>query len=237
MKSFGFCFELLVVSLFVQASVNGCPYLKGQSIQPGQEFNVGDGLQLKRILQAAPSQCTLLDAGKQLIPTKDGICFVLNVLKPDFESIMANAGLLERSSIFGAALRSVFHDAGEIDLTKPEDTMGPDGCLSDGTDSVGLIEFDSPVFTVIEPLWLKWCDKISRADFWVLFAKLVVQFADPTGQFPIEFEYGRVDTNNCNAGSGRLPLSNFGLAESERVFVQQMGLTMDEGGECCVSPS
>lgn len=175
--------------------------------------------------------CELLN-GQALLPTKESICFVLSVLKPDFEFIMSNTGLLERSSIFGAALRSVFHDAGEIDLSNPEDTMGPDGCLSDGTDNSGLVEFDSPIFTVIEPLWLKWCDKISRADFWVLFAKMVVQFADPTGTFPVDFEFGRVDTHSCNAGAGRLPLPQFGEIELERVFVRQMGLTLDDAGQC-----
>eukprot|EP01034_Spumella_vulgaris_P021392 gene21392-27422_t len=130
---------------------------------------------------------------------------------------------------FLQSLRAVFHDAGEIDLTQPDDTMGPDGCLSDGTDSKGLIEFTSPVFTEIERLWLKWCDKISRADFWVLFAKLVVQFADPSGTFPLDFEFGRVDSHSCNAGAGRLPLANFGEEELERVFVRQMGLSLDDG--------
>jgi hypothetical protein len=222
-------FIIVVVSFLFIQSVEGCPYLKGQSIPP--DLNALSNLKIKRQLQAVPSQCPLLEVGEQLIPTKAGMCFVLSVLKPDFESIIADADLLKKSSIFGAALRSVFHDAGEIDVSKPEDMMGPDGCLSDGTDSIGLIEFESPVFTVIEQLWLKWCDKISRADFWVLFAKLVVQVSDPTGLFPFEFEFGRVDTHDCNAGSGRLPLANFGLAESERVFVHQMGLTIDDSGE------
>jgi hypothetical protein len=230
-----FLLKSLVVFLVVH-KFQGCPYIKHVN-KSSQDLNVVEGSEFKRQLKTIPlSQCTLRETREKLTSTKDDICFVLSALKPDFESIMANAGLLERSSIFGAALRNVFHDAAEIDITKPEDTMGPDGCLSDnGPDSAGLIEFDSPVYSVIEPLWLKWCDKISRADFWVLFAKLVVQFADPTRQFPtIEFEYGRVDTHDCNAGAGRLPLANFGLAESERVFVHQMGLTIDEAGEWVV---
>jgi hypothetical protein len=44
-------------------------------------------------------------------------------------------------------------------------------------DSTGLLEYDSPVVTIMEPLWQTYCDKISRADFWVMFAKLVVDLS------------------------------------------------------------
>lgn len=117
-----------------------------------------------------------------------------------------------------------FHDAAEIDITKT-DKMGPDGCLSATSDNNGLLESTSLILSVLEPIWQSNCDKISRADFWALFAKLSIEKADPTGTIRIPFQYGRVDTQSCSAGAGRLPSAqNFDDAYSQ-VFQTQMGFT------------
>ena len=113
--------------------------------------------------------------------------------------------------------------------------MGPDGCLSSSGDNAGLVEPTSPVVTILEPIWQQNCDKISRADFWVLFAKLVLQYtAKQTNNgnygISINYQYGRKDKKNCEAGSGRLPSAQDGLNEIQRVFVNQMGLTMNDAG-------
>lgn len=44
----------------------------------------------------------------------------------------------------------------------------------------------------------------------------------------IDFYYGRVDSSNCEAGSGRLPDATLGLDEITRVFVTQMGLSITD---------
>jgi catalase (peroxidase I) len=85
---------------------------------------------------------------------------------------------------------------------------------------------NSLVNTVLEPIWQANCDKISRADFWVLFAILSIQAAEPTNTISFKYQYGRKDTTSCNAGAGRLPSAQGGFGSLYKFFVQQMGLTM-----------
>ena len=141
-----------------------------------------------------------------------------------------------RSDLFGKSVRLAFHDAGEVDLTKPTDTMGPDGCLSSSGDNAGLVEPTSPVVTILEPIWQQYCDKISRADFWVLFAKLVLQYTalqNNNGFYSISinYQYGRKDKKYCEAGKGRLPNAQNGVKAIKQLFVNQMGLTMNDAGK------
>jgi len=126
-------------------------------------------------------------------------------------------------------VRYAFHDAGEADI-RVSDGMGPDGCLSNTAANSGLIEPTSLIQTVLEPIWQQQCDKISRSDFFVLFAKLVLQAAETTGTIGlIPFQYGRRQNTVCLAGQRRLPDAQLGLAEYTRVFVDQMGLTLTDG--------
>lgn len=134
-----------------------------------------------------------------------------------------DANILERSNIFGVAVRLAFHDAGEFDQNS-YDEFGPDGCLSFSGENAGLIESDGIVSTFIEPLWQNVCDRITRADFWVMFAKIVLELADPTKTLSIPFHYGRIDALTCDNGAGRLPGAQQGFDELNRVFVNQMGL-------------
>jgi len=157
--------------------------------------------------------------------TKASICAAYQAIKPEFEA--ATSDRTTQSNIYGAAVRLAFHDAGEVHLGT-SDLMGPDGCLSQTASNAGLTEASSVVNTVMEPIWQKYCDKISRADFWALFAKLAVEKADPTHTISIAYQYGRVDNTECSAGTGRLPSAGLGLTELNRVFVTQMGLTLHD---------
>ncbi len=125
-------------------------------------------------------------------------------------------------------MRVVFHDAGEADVTNPADTMGPDGCLSSDTDHAGLVEATSLVYTTIEPLWQKYCNWISRADFWVLFAQMVIKKAEPTNYIGFNFQYGRKDAASCEAGADRMPDASRGMYDINAAFVTRMGLTLDD---------
>lgn len=142
------------------------------------------------------------------------------------------------SDIFGQSIRLAFHDAAEIDLTNSTDFMGPDGCITATIPNLGLIEPTSYVITLLEPLWQKYCDVISRGDFWALIGKLSVEKADPTGTMNIPYYYGRVDKADCSLpGDNPLlfrppsPLSGlntpFGLVQG---FVGRMGLTVNDIG-------
>jgi hypothetical protein len=86
------------------------------------------------------------------------------------------------------------------------------------------------VTTLLEPIWQKYCDKISRADFWALTGKLAIEYSEPTKFINIPYQYGRIDNRDCSAGTGRLPNAQSGLSEVSRVIVKQMGLTMNDGG-------
>ena len=136
------------------------------------------------------------------------------------------------ANILGNAARLIFHDAGEVDITTL-DKFGSDGCLSDSGPNSGLKEVNTIAMTIIEPLWQKYCDKISRADFWVLFAPPVDIFGiNPNPYLNLPFQYGRIDAvGNCNAGANRLPAHQPGLSEFQRVYVRNMGLTVRDGGE------
>ena len=171
--------------------------------------------------------------GAPLIPTNSSICSAYKTISGSFTSILPT-DQFALADLFGKSVRLVFHDAAEVDLTKPTDTMGPDGCLSSSSDSAGLVEQTSPVLSILEVIWQQNCDKISRADFWVLFAKLVIERTSKTSTTPsgasIDYQYGRIDKTSCEAGNGRLPNGQNGLNTLQQVFVNQMGLTMDDAG-------
>ncbi len=169
--------------------------------------------------------------GATLTSTKAGTCAAYVGMQTAFAAATDKGlGVLLQSNIFGAAVRLAFHDAGEYDQTT-SDLLGPDGCLSDSTDNAGLVEVTSLVNTVIEPVWQQFCDSISRADFWVLWAKMTAEKADRTGALKIAYQYGRKDSSECHVGEGRLPSAAKGLDEITRVFVTQMGLTLNDACE------
>ena len=176
--------------------------------------------------------------GNSLNPTTAGVCSAYKSIKGNFSHYLPK-DQFALSDLYGKAVRSAFHDAGEVDLTKPTDTMGPDGCLSSSGDNAGLVEPTSPVVTILEPIWQQYCDKISRADFWVLFAILVLQYtakqsgANGSYSISVNYQYGRKDKTNCEAGNGRLPNAQNGLKAIKKLFVNQMGLTMNDAGKCC----
>ena len=146
-----------------------------------------------------------------------------------FSKLLAS-NVVPKSSLYGSAIRLVFHDAGEIDMRLVDDKLGPDGCLSSDGSSAGLTEEGSIVMQLLEPMYQQVCNLISRADFWILIGKLVLKEAIHP---PIEvaFQYGRLDNRDCEGGAGRLPDPSGGLAEINRVFVDQMGLSINEAGK------
>ncbi len=113
---------------------------------------------------------------------------------------------LQRSQLYGAALRLAFHDAGEIDLSSA-DSLGPDGCLSisPASGNQGLIELAEEPNSIMEPIWQKYCDKISRADYWAYFGKLVTEKA-ATEAVSVDFYYGRNDNTSARAAPVGYPM-------------------------------
>jgi catalase (peroxidase I) len=111
-------------------------------------------------------------------------------------------------------------------MTVPSDLNGPDGCLSSSSDNAGLVEGTSLMISQVEPLWQKYCDKISRGDFWVLLAKLAIEFADTTRTININHQYGRKDKKSCETGGvSRLPNAQL-TTTVQNVFQTKMNLTV-----------
>jgi len=148
-----------------------------------------------------------------------------------FQEVMPTISA-NRSNLFGQTVRLAFHDAGEFDQNT-DDNFGPDGCIDlVNGDSAGIVEKSSLVYSVLEPIWQENCDLILRADFWVLFAKFVLEEASG-GNMSIPFQYGRKDAvGGCSLTKGRLPDATGGslgaVGEIHRVFLEAMGLTMDD---------
>ena len=163
-------------------------------------------------------------------PSKINICSAYFDIASQF---VIPTDLLARSNLFGQAVRLAFHDAGEVDIQSSVDLLGPDGCMAHNGDSAGLTEATSLVNTVMEPIWQSVCDRISRADFWVLYGKMVVEAAATAIAVSVPFQYGRRDNVACESGAGRLPSAMGGLSEISRVFESQMGLTLSDAGENC----
>jgi hypothetical protein len=171
-----------------------------------------------------------LTSGAPAEATRSNTCVAFNNIYNDFLGMLPTEEMA-LSTFYGSSLRLAFHDAGEVDV-RTGDLMGPDGCLSSSDDNAGLVEDTSDVLTMLEPLWQKYCDKISRADFWALMGKLVVeQAAVADTPIDIPYQYGRTDNANCETGYGRLPSAQGGLTGVEQIFVTQMGLTLAEGGK------
>ena len=174
--------------------------------------------------------------GAQVLYSPQGLCSAHAGIKEQFlarvkflEAQNTNAARKQLASMYGKAVRMVFHDAVDLDLTKP-DLMGADGCIGDAHDSAGLIEPTSPIFTVYEPIYQSYCDQINRADFYVLMGKLVIETAEPTHTIDLTFQYGRRETYDCSEGIGRDPDAQLGVHAIHDSFIVQMGLTYEDAG-------
>ena len=124
--------------------------------------------------------------------------------------------------LVGVVLRLSFHDAVEFDRNQA-DALGVDGCVDlNHPDNNGL----APVIATLNEAHAPFCNIISRADFWVLAAKVAVESTSVEPGYTLPFRFGRRDAATCSYPGGRLPGAELGIEEIERVFVGQMGLTV-----------
>ncbi len=148
-------------------------------------------------------------------------------VRDEINSILSSMTEDEQAQLYATAFKLIFHDAAEADL-RSDDQLGPDGCLSFTDANEDLVSSTSIVNTIIEPMWQKYCDKMSRADFWVLFAKLALEKADGSHSLNLPFQYGRKDAKECGVSSSRLMDNQRGEADFFRVFLQQMQLSVND---------
>jgi len=254
-----------LIQLLLLPNIQSCPYLTSLDSSPDGKLaasnlrgNHGSDYHDNRQLQGVSSASSSSPTSSPSYPTSTasnpfcvktggrppklstkGIQTAVKSIKTLFYgnlSAYANNSLT-LSDIFGQSIRLAFHDAGEVDLTNSNDFKGADGCISDTKANKGLKEATSFVNTLLEPLWQKYCDLISRGDFWALIGKLSVEKADPTGTMNIPYYYGRVDKADCALTDATNPLPNPfaalntssflgpGLVHS---FVNRMGLTVND---------
>ena len=220
----------LIQIIFLLKGAYGCPFSNKKDVSnselPAFHRSLRSG-KSDSYSSYTPGVCAKTNGAKPDLSDAN-ICSAYLSVKKDFEALIPDSAF-ERANLYGAAVRLAFHDAGEIDINS-SDSMGPDGCLSSSSDNAGLVEETSLVNTVIEPLWQSNCDKISRADFWVLFAKLSMEYSDPTKSIKLDYQYGRQDKTVCEIESDRLPDAQYGMDMIEQVFVKQMGLTLEDAG-------
>lgn len=161
------------------------------------------------------------------IPTEAKIRAVYKEVKNEINRYVLRSSEFSKAALFGAALRLAFHDAGEFDINS-SDLLGPDGCMAQSGDHLGLSQNGTMAVDFFEPMWQRYCDSISRADFWVMIGKIAAERADPSRSLNIPFHFGRKDVTECSGGDGRLPDAGPGMSEIKRTFVQQMGLTLKD---------
>lgn len=165
-----------------------------------------------------------------MIPNKAAVCDAFTSVKDEFNNLVkVTYDDLDpvQTDLLAQALRLGFHDAGEYDKNTL-DRMGPDGCLSHTQDNINMHDPEAFTQTVFEAMWQKNCDKISRADFYALIAKVAVEYADRTGSLYIRYQYGRHDNTNCSEGAGRLPGAELGL-QQQMLYYERLGLTKADG--------
>jgi len=147
------------------------------------------------------------------------------------DTLLAGYSDLQKARLFGSALRLVFHDASEMS-SDSADKLGADGCLSQSSENFGLIESTSIAATVIESVWQKNCGLgISRADLWVLFAKLCAERSAALGgaTVTVPFYYGRKDNKGtCNLSSSRQPDALATSFATTTSFFGKMSLSVDD---------
>eukprot|EP01036_Dinobryon_divergens_P027926 gene27926-36788_t len=166
--------------------------------------------------------------GAALTTNAANICSAYKAILAGFQTTYGTADDFTLSNLFGKAVRVAFHDAAEFDRTTT-DVLGSDGCLSNSEDNLGLLESNSIVNTVFEPLWQRYCDKISRADFWVMLAKIAIEKSEPTNTISIPYQWGRKDTSkSCEPPTERLPNAMQGPLTFHSFFEHRLGLTLND---------
>ena len=227
--------SLLVTALPLRLRA-GCPFLEGKLGHRGpsrdRKLTASQVIGSEKNPGSFAPFCKKTN-GADASPTRESVCSAYSSVSTSFLRSIPSTRR-DAASFLGKAVRLTWHDAGEFDRNS-NDTLGPDGCLSFSPDSAGMIEADSIVSTVFEPMWQEVCDKISRADFWAMLGKIVFEYSQYSEVFGFptvqtNYSYGRKDSKDCSAGYGRLPNAQGADIEINRVFVTQMGLTFSDAG-------
>eukprot|EP01038_Epipyxis_sp_PR26KG_P007455 gene7455-10165_t len=187
--------------------------------KPASEFQLHS-------VKSFPS-CSKLASDTMIEFSKTSTCMAYQGIRLAFNNLKFNHSS-QLQHFLGSTLRLAFHDAGEFDQNL-SDLSGPDGCLSNNPANLGFKSIHLPTMVYLEPIYQRYCDKISRADFWALTGKLAAERADLRQIVNINFQFGRKDRLECSEGINRLPSAQGSLDHIISVFVSRMGLTLEDG--------
>lgn len=214
--------------------VKGCPYL--ESLKNKAADNVESSSKINN-----PHLRSLLFTSENLradpVPViytgSAQVCLAYNTLKTNYIANLPS-NELGRSNLIGKIVRLTFHDSAEFNQNT-EDKLGMDGCLSTHFLNGGLHATDNPEMVAIEDLYAGVKDLLGKADFIALLGKISIELSSGVSSMNIPFHYGRKDNLQCSPSdivgpNPRLPFTQNPQIEVQRVFVDQMGMTLTNFG-------
>lgn len=154
---------------------------------------------------------------------------VTSSIRAEYYELLESYDIWEKLTFLGVGVRIPWHDAAEGMVGNESYPLGPDGCISTSPENFGLLPRDRLPYTLLEPIWQKYCTQISRGDFWAYWGKLTNEYAALPEVIDIPFYWGRIDNPNCEEGQSRLPNGTWtGFEFTKQIFVTQLGLTIDD---------
>ena len=172
-----------LIQLLLLPSIQSCPYLTSLDSLPGGQLAI-----MALIIMTIASYREFLLQAHQV---QRFLHTIKDVLQSYLQKAFRQLSRLSRHfSMVNFQLMLTIHWLFTIPVKLISRT---DGCISNTRPNLGLVEPTSFVMISLEPLWQKYCDLISRGDFWALIGKLSVEKVDPTGTMNIPYYYGRVD--------------------------------------------
>jgi len=158
---------------------------------------------------------------------------ITNDIQSIHSRISSNA---DKAHFLGGIVRLAAHDLLDFNQRRKNNPMGSDGCIdwahehNGGLDDIWCNNRNACPFKAI------YDDKykpmgISKADYWIAGANCVIDITSIGNSLGNalrnNFKWGRVDNEDCEGSGDRLPDSS-GCDETERVLIQNMGLSWKE---------
>jgi len=158
---------------------------------------------------------------------------ITNDIQSIHSRISSNA---DKAHFLGGLVRLAAHDLLDFNQRRRNNLMGSDGCIdwshehNGGLDDIWCNNRNACPFKAIyddkyKPLG------ISRADYWIAGANCVIDITSIGNSLGnslrSNFKWGRIDNDDCEGSGDRLPDSS-GCDETERVLIQNMGLSWKE---------
>lgn len=188
----------------------------------------GDSIEPQDIAQLTPQSSTTKKCFTNQIYQS-----ITNDIQSIHSRISSNA---DKAHFLGGIVRLAAHDLLDFNQRRRNNLMGSDGCIdwahehNGGLDDIWCNNRNACPFKTIYDDKYK-AMGISRADYWIAGANCVIDITSIGNELGnalrTNFKWGRVDNEECEGSGDRLPGSS-GCDETERVLIQNMGLSWKE---------